>query len=161
MTPGGTGGHGEAVPTVRLLLDTNVVSELTRPRPSAAVVAYLGRLDPRQTYLSLITVGEIERGIAQMDVPARAVKLRNWLDGQLLPGYAGRILPLDERVIRRWGELMALPAVRARTGIAVDALIAATASTHRLTLVTRNARDFGLFPIQIFDPWSFPAPEHP
>lgn len=160
MTPGGTGGRAEAVPTVRLLLDTNVVSELTRPRPSPAVVAYLGRLDPRQTHLSLLTVGEIERGIAQVDAPARAVKLRNWLDGQLLPGYAGRVLPLDEPAIRRWGELMALPAVRARTGIAVDALIAATASTHRLTLVTRDARDFSIFPIQTFDPWTYPTPEH-
>lgn len=160
MTPGGVGALDMAVPTVRLLLDTNVVSELTRPRPSAAVVAYLGGLDPRQTHLSLITVGEIERGIAGVDVPARAVKLRNWLDGQLLPGYAGRVLPLDESVVRRWGELMALPAVRARTGIAVDALVAATASTHRLTLVTRNARDFSVFPIQTFDPWTFPLPEH-
>lgn len=149
----------EAVPTARLLLDTNVVSELTRPRPNPAVVAYLGQLDPAQTYLSLMTVGEIERGIAQVDSPARAVKLRNWLDGHLLPHYAGRILPLDESVIRRWGELMALPAVRSRSGIAIDALIAATASTHRLTLVTRNARDFGVFPISTFDPWTYPVTE--
>lgn len=161
MTPGGTGDLAVAVPTVRLLLDTNVVSELTRPRPSAAVVGYLGGLDPRQTHLSLITVGEIERGIAGVENPIRAVKLRNWLDGQLLPGYAGRVLPLDEPVIRRWGELMALPAVRARSGIAVDALIAATASTYRLTLITRNARDFSAFPIQTFDPWTFPLPERP
>ena len=149
----------EAVPTARLLLDTNVVSELTRPKPSPAVVAYLGRLDPAQTYLSLMTVGEIERGIAQVESRARAIKLRNWLDGHLLPHYAGRVLPLDESVIRRWGELMALPAVKARSGIAIDALIAATASTHRLTLVTRNARDFSVFPISTFDPWTYPITE--
>ena len=149
----------EAVPTARLLLDTNVVSELTRPKPSPAVVAYLGRLDPAQTYLSLMTVGEIERGIAQVESRARAIKLRNWLDGHSLPHYAGRVLPLDESVIRRWGELMALPAVKARSGIAIDALIAATASTHRLTLVTRNARDFSVFPISTFDPWTYPITE--
>lgn len=161
--PDATGGRAGAVPTVRLLLDTNVVSELIRPRPSSAVVAYLGGLDTRQTHLSLITVGEIERGIAQADVPARAVKLRNWLDGQLLPRYAGRVLPLDESVIRRWGELMALPAARARTGIAVDALIAATASIHRLTLVTRNTADFLAFPVAVYNPWTHPhtPPEHP
>ena len=152
MTPDGS----QTVPTARVLLDTNVVSELTRPRPAPAVVAYLDTLDPQQTYLSLMTVGEIERGIAQADLPQRAIKLRNWLDGQLLPQYAGRILALDEAVIRRWGELMALPAARARSGMAVDALIAATASTHRLTLVTRNTRDFGVFPIQTFDPWTYP-----
>jgi len=149
------------VPTARVLLDTNVVSELTRPRPAPAVVAYLDTLDPQQTYLSLMTVGEIERGIAQTDLPQRAIKLRNWLDGQLLPQYAGRVLALDEAVIRRWGELMALSAVRARSGMAVDALIAASANTHRLTLVTRNTRDFGVFPIQTFDPWTYPVPlEH-
>lgn len=147
------------VPTVRLLLDTNVVSEVTRPKPSANVLAYLASLEQSQTYLSLITVGEIERGIAQVEHPARAIKLRNWLDGQLLTQYAGRVLPLDEMVIRRWGELMALPAVRARTGLAIDGLLAATASVHRLTLVTRNARDFGVFPIATYDPWQYPLPE--
>lgn len=144
-----------SVPTVKLLLDTNVVSEVTRPKPSPNVLAYLSLLEQAQTSISLITVGEIERGILQVEHPARAIKLRNWLDGQLLPQYAGRVLPLDEMVIRRWGELMALPAVRARTGLALDALLAATASVHRLTLVTRNARDFGVFPITTYDPWQY------
>jgi predicted nucleic acid-binding protein len=148
-------------PLVRVLLDTNVVSELTRPRPSPAVLAYLQALDPLQAHLSLITVGEIERGIAQTDTPTRATKLRNWLDGQLVPHYTGRILPLDDAVIRRWGELMALPAVRARSGIAVDALMAATASAGRLTLVTRNARDFAVFPVVAYDPWTYPTPTTP
>jgi toxin FitB len=146
----------QAVPTARVLLDTNVVSELVRPRPAPAVIAYLDTLDPVQTYLSLITIGEIERGIAQADLPQRAIKLRNWLDGQLLPQYAGRILALDEAVGRRWGELMALPAVRARSGLAINALIAASASMHRLTLVTRHTRDFGVFPLATFDPWTYP-----
>ncbi|AZI45270.1 type II toxin-antitoxin system VapC family toxin (plasmid) [Deinococcus psychrotolerans] len=142
-----------------MLLDTNVISELVRPRRSPAVVAYLSGLEPDQSYLSLISVGEIERGIAQVaqsDAPQRAIKLRNWLDGQVVPQYAGRLLPLDEPVIRRWGELMALPEVRARSGIAIEALIAATASVHRLTLVTRNSRDFAVFPVASYDPWTFP-----
>lgn len=146
------------VPLVRVLLDTNVVSELTRPRPSPAVVEYLSQLDLRQAHLSLITIGEIERGIAQADRPERAIKLRNWLDGQVVPQYVGRILPLDEPVIRRWGELMALPAVRARSGVAVDALIAATALHSRLTVVTRNVADFDMFPVQTYDPWTYAPP---
>lgn len=140
-------------PLVRALLDTNVVSEVTRPRPSSSVLNYLRLLDPAQTYISLITVGEIERGIVQADNRQRATRLRNWLEGQLLAQYAGRILPLNENVIRRWGELMALPAVRARSGVAIDALIAATASANRLTVVTRNTRDFDVFPVTAFDPW--------
>ena len=141
-------------PLVRVLLDTNVISEVTRPRPSAEVLAHLAALPPLQAHLSLVTIGEIESGIQRAD-PARAVKLRNWLEGQVLPRYAGRILALDEPVIRRWGELMALPAVRAHNKVVVDALIAATASVHRLTVVTRNVADFSVFPIATYNPWEY------
>ncbi|WP_164473663.1 type II toxin-antitoxin system VapC family toxin [Deinococcus psychrotolerans] len=142
-------------PAARVLLDTNVISEPTRPRPSPAVLAYLASLPADASYLSLITLGEIETGIVLAKDPRRAIKLRRWLDDQIKPVYAGRILALDDTVIQRWGEFMALPAVRARQSVAVDALIAATASVHQLSVATRNLADFTVFPIDSYDPWTY------
>lgn len=148
--------HSQEVPWHNVLLDTNVISELSKNKPQPQVQAYLALLPLVEGYLSLVTLGEIEKGIHSTP-PERSVKLRRWLDYQLIPAYGARILTLDELVIRRWGEFMALPAVRGHNKIAVDALLAATASVHHLTLVTRNTADFALFPIVTYDPWTFGA----
>ncbi|CAM4177651.1 type II toxin-antitoxin system VapC family toxin [Deinococcus marmoris] len=144
-----------SVPLRRVLLDTNVISEPTRPRPSPSVLAYLAALAPNEVFLSLLTLGELETGILLAQDPRRAVKLRRWLDHQIKPAYSERLLTPDDAVVRRWGEFMALPAVRARQSVAVDALIAATASVHRLNVVTRNQGDFSVFPVDSYDPWTY------
>ncbi len=140
------------------LLDTNVVSEATKPQRHAGLTAFLEAHSLHDMHLSIMTVGEIELGITLAGDTRRARDLRSWLDARLLPDYRGRVLPVDLSVVTEWGRLMALPAARARTGVAVDALIAATASVHRLTLVTRNVADFAPFPVAVYDPWTHPQP---
>jgi len=116
------------------LVDTNVLSELRRPRPDRHVVAWFGSIPADSTYVSVITLGEIAKGIAKQrrDNPAHADDLETWLD-RLLGEYADRVLDIDARTALRWGAL-----VDAHPQFPVDMLIAASALEHSLTVVTRN-----------------------
>lgn len=121
----------------RYLLDTNVVSELRRPRPHPGVVRWFDESRGAELYLSALTIGEIRLGIVRLRRrdPEQATALAGWLDG-LEAGYADRILPVTATVAHRWAELNA-----ERPLPVVDALIAATALEHGATLVTRNVAD--------------------
>lgn len=116
------------------LLDTNVISELRKPRPDPNVLSWTSALPAGSAYLSVITVGEIARGIAQRrrDNPPHADALEAWLD-RLLSEYGDRVLPIDASIAKRWGLLVA-----AQPQFAVDMLLAATALNHGLTVATRN-----------------------
>ena len=130
------------------LLDTNVLSEARRRTPAA--VTWLRAVDPAALFISVITVGEIAKGIAQRartDTVGAAL-LEAWLD-TLRTGYSDRILSIDQAIAVAWGRLMAQ-----RTRPVLDALIAATARVHNLTLVTRNVRDFADCGVDLFDPWA-------
>ena len=119
------------------LLDTNVVSELRRPSPHPAVLAWIRDIPADQLYLSAVTIGEIQAGIErtrQQDV-AKAEQLETWLD-QVLATY--NLLAVDAGAFRVWAKLMH----RQSDTLMQDALIAAVAGVHRLTVVTRNVRDF-------------------
>ena len=139
------------------LLDTNVISELRRPsRTHKAVLAWAATLSLDQTYLSAITVFEIESGIRKKERsdPPQGAILREWFAGQVLAEYADRILELDARA--------ALVAARYEidNGIpAADAMIAAIAQTNGLTLVTRNVRHFAVPDVAHLNPWEHPAGE--
>jgi toxin FitB len=136
------------------LLDTNVVSEATKPQRHAGVMAFLQANQHGQMYLSVITLGELERGIGLLGDTHRGRELRAWFETRCKTDYAGHILPIDLAVVLEWGRLMTMPAARARQGIAIDMLIAATARVHDLTLVTRNVEDFTPFGVKIYDPWT-------
>lgn len=130
------------------LLDTNVVSELRRPRPNLGVLDWMQQVPPERLYLSGVTIGEIQAGIEitrEQDAP-KAAELERWLD-QVLATY--RVLPQDGPVFREWARLMH----RRSDTLATDALIAATAVVHRLTVVTRNVRDFEPFGVPTLDPF--------
>jgi predicted nucleic acid-binding protein len=116
------------------LLDTNVVSELRKPRPDANVVRWTSALAPGSAFVSVVTIGEIARGIAQRrrDNPPHADALQAWLD-RLLADYGDRVLAIDAPIAARWGEL-----VHAHPQLAVDMLLAATALERNLTVATRN-----------------------
>lgn len=133
------------------LLDTNVVSELRRrDRTSPPVAAWADSVDPTSLFLSVITVLEVELGalaVARRD-PAQGAHLRRWIDGHVLPAFAGRILPVDVAVAQRCAGLH-VPDRRAER----DALVAATALVHRLTVVTRNVADFLPTGVLVLDPW--------
>ena len=133
------------------LLDTNVVSELRRPdRAERRVRAWAEGIAEGEFHLSVITILEIERGIlrlARRD-EEQARQLRGWLEGGVLAGFADRIVPVTLEIARRSAALHVPDPVPER-----DALIAATALVHRMTVVTRNVGDFGRTGVEVLNPW--------
>lgn len=132
-----------------IVLDTVVLSELRKGRPSAKVVEWLGRQRDADLYLSVVSLGEIERGIEQQRKvnPAFAQQLTRWLE-TLQNLYADRILPISAPIARRWG---VLSAQLGHDG--ADLLIAATALTHGLAVATRNVRHFKATGVQVLNPF--------
>lgn len=135
------------------LLDTNVPSELTRPQPDPRVAQWLEETDDDLMYLSVITIGEVRKGITVHPEPHRRADLQQWLETELRPWFAGRILPVTEAIADRWGMFEGICQVKGIGSNAPDGLIAGTALEHDLTLVTRNVKDFTAFGVQIFNPW--------
>ena len=131
------------------LLDTNVVSELRRPRPHGAVLDWIAAVPAEQLFLSAVTVGEIQAGIeiTREQDEAKAAELEDWLD-KVLASYA--VLPLDARAFREWARIMH----RRSDTLAEDAMIAAVARVHRLTVVTRNVGDFDRLGVELQDPFA-------
>lgn len=135
------------------LLDTCVVSEGARPSPEPVVAAWMDEHDALPMYLSALSVGELFQGISRQRDAARAEALHSWVLLKLLPRFEGRILGLDLAVARTWGELRGAPIARGRTPPVVDAILAATARVHGLTLVTRNTKDFESLGVKLLNPW--------
>ena len=133
------------------LLDTNVLSELKRKSPNPRLVEWLEVKTASQLYLSVLSLGEIRKGIQTLPDAQRRQVLVDWLETELPAFFAGRILPVDTAVADRWGRLVAQAG---RPLPAIDSLLAATAIEHDLTLVTRNIRDFDDLPVDTFNPWN-------
>lgn len=121
------------------LLDTNVVCETIKTNPDSNVISWLDNIPNHALYLSVITLGEIRKGIEKLDADKKRENLHAWLVFDLPHWFDTRILDIDIRVIDRWGRLQA---ETKRTLPAIDSLIAATALHYDLTLVTRNEKDF-------------------
>jgi predicted nucleic acid-binding protein len=135
---------------VSYLIDTNVISELRRKLPDANVVAWFERCAPQSLFLSVLTLGEIRKGIERLDDPKRRQVLVDWLHVDLPTFFLGRLLSVDAPVADRWGRLQS---DAGRPLPAIDGLLAATALQHDLTLVTRNVKDFKGLNLNIFNPW--------
>lgn len=135
------------------LLDTCVLSEYARRAPDPKVIEWLDAQDEDSLHLSVITLGEIEKGILKLRAtdPRRSHKLTSWL-GKLEQRFAGRILALDTATLRAWAQLAANAELAGRPLPVMDALMMATAQCHGLTIVTRNVRDFLPYPL-VFNPW--------
>ena len=135
------------------LLDTNIVSELRKPRPHGAVVAWLQARDDAELYLSVVTLAEIQAGIelTRDQDPAKAREIEAWLDA-VAESY--NVLPMDADIFRRWARLMH----RRSDTQYEDAMIAATAASHQLTVVTRNVADFAAFEVPVLNPFDAAAP---
>ncbi len=142
---------------MRYLLDTCVISELIRKNPEPRVVAWVDSLHESETYLSVITIGEIKRGVERLPASERQATIRAWLEQDLPMRFAGRILPIDTSVMFVWGQLMASLERAGRVLPAFDSLIAATALNGSLTVVTRNVADFSGVGVPVFNPWTAAA----
>ena len=134
------------------LLDTCVYSEFTRPRPSAAVVAWARSVQESDHYLSVLVIGELLRGVARLPSSRRRSGLEHWIE-TLLVTHKPRIIAVETDVVRQWAALCAKARQRGVSPGAIDSLIAAQVKTHGLTLVTRNTSDFASFEIPILNPW--------
>ncbi len=135
------------------LLDTNIISDLVRPKPEPKVTAWVAATDENLLYLSVLTLGEIRKGINSLKDASRRVALEAWLASDLLLRFAGRILPIDHAVADRWGRLAARVEPKSPLPV-IDGLLAATALHHNLTLVTRNTEDVRATGVPVFNPWA-------
>ena len=132
------------------LVDTSVLSELRRKKPNAAVVQWFSQRPARTLYLSVLTLGEIRKGIEGVSEARHKAVLIDWLEVELPNFFTGRILGIDAAVADRWGRMVA----QAKRPLpAIDSLLAATALTHDLTLVSRNVKDFSSTGLTVLDPW--------
>jgi predicted nucleic acid-binding protein len=136
------------------LLDTNVISELTKPQPEPRVTEWLESIDESQLFLSVLTLGEIRKGLRTMTSGQRRTRLEMWLTTELTARFAGRLLAIDAGIADRWGQLAGDAQRQGAPAPVIDGLLAATAMHHQQTLVTRNVHDFMVRNnIQIFNPW--------
>ena len=132
------------------LLDTNVISELVRPKPDKIVFAWFGNVPDDALYLSVLSLGEIRKDVERLTNSSRREKLRLWLEHDLREWFGPRILPISPEVVDRWGRLLAQAA---RPVPSIDSLLAATALHHELRLVSRNVKDFDYASLEVINPW--------
>ena len=136
---------------VSFLLDTNLLSETRKPKPDPGVIAFLQGAEPSSVFISVLTIGELRKGIAARKLkdpdPNAASRLAAWVEG-LEVSFADRILGIDTATAKLWGDWSGQ-----RPRPVVDTLLAATAVLHDLTLVTRNLRDVRWIPVKLLDPW--------
>lgn len=135
------------------LLDTNVISESAKPRPSRGVLDWLATIDENLLFLSVVSLAELRHGVERMDRGRRRTALDLWLTEQLPARFSSRLLPIDAITADQWGRIVAHAQTAGRPIGAMDAFLAATAEQHQLTLVTRNTSDFAATGIPLFNPW--------
>ena len=135
------------------LLDTCIISELVRPRPKASVVTWVRECDEGELFLSVITIGELEKGIAKLPDSTKRGTLEQWVRRELADWFRGRLLVIDSGVAARWGAKAGVSEARGQPLPVIDSLIAATSLQHDLTVVTRNTDDIERCGARCFNPW--------
>jgi toxin FitB len=135
------------------LLDTNCISEALRVHPEPRVMAWIEAADESMLYLSVLTLGEIRKGVATLPYSKRRIRLEAWLEVELRARFSGRILSIGPEVADRWGLLAAGSKAKGKSLSTIDGLLAATAVHHNLAIVSRNVGDFSNVPAAIVNPW--------
>lgn len=139
---------------MKYLLDTCTISELVKSRPNRKVVKWIEECDEDSIFLSVLTVGEIQKGISKLEDERRRVKIQRWLDSDLKARFTDRILSVSEDVALTWGILEGESESRGRPIPVIDALIGATALAYNLTVVTRNIDDIVPTGARVLNPWT-------
>jgi predicted nucleic acid-binding protein len=135
------------------LLDTNCISEITRVQPEPRVLQWLKVADERLLHLSVLTLGEIRKGIAGLPQSARRSQLESWLEVDLQARFSGRVVPISAAIADRWGILAAESRRKGKPLAVIDGLLAATALQFNLTIVSRNVDDFAQTRVSVLNPW--------
>lgn len=139
---------------MKYLLNTNVISEFVKPMVDPAVLSWMRTTDELQMAISVISIGEIQKGISGMVQGKRRQELQTWLDDALVPRFGTRILPLKLSDLQRWGRLLGEAKQSGDLIPPVDTLLAATALNRNLSMVARNRWDFSRTGVEIIDPWT-------
>jgi len=135
------------------LLDTNCISELVRPKPNPHVTDWMDAADEGLMYLSVLTLGDIRKGVAGLAQGRRRTHLETWLEVDLQARFSGRIVPINAGIADRWGLLAAEAKRKGKILSVIDGLLAATALHHNLTVVSRNVGDFAAAQVQVLNTW--------
>ena len=135
------------------LLDTNCISELVKPKSEQRVLDWMDAADETLLYLSVLTLGEIRKGLVKLAQGKRRTLLETWLEVELKARFAGRIIPIHEEVAHRWGLIAAEAKRKGQDLPVIDGLLAATALHYNLTVVSRNVKDFTNAHVQVVNPW--------
>jgi tRNA(fMet)-specific endonuclease VapC len=138
---------------MKYLLDTCVISELVAKQPNPRVLGWIDTVDADGVYISVITVGEITKGIEKLPNSKRKQELIDWLENELLIRFQDNLIELDVNILIQWGKLNARLEISGQRAPAIDSLIAATALEHELILVTRNVSDFAGTGVELLNPW--------
>ena len=134
------------------LVDTNVISELVRLKPNKNVMNWFEAIPNDSIHISVLTLGEIRKGIETVTDASKKEKLRIWLEHEIPEWFGPRILSIDKHIVDCWGRLQA---IKRQPLPAIDSLIAATAIHFNLALVTRNISDFNFSTLEVINPWDF------
>ena len=137
------------------ILDTCVISELVKPLPNENVLEWIEKQSEDNLYLSVITIGEIQKGISKLPESNKKTSLQTWLDNDLKIRFESRILPIDEKIAKEWGKIQGISEKAGNKLPVIDSMIAATGLFHKMTIVTRNIDDMQISGLEIFNPWNF------
>lgn len=135
------------------LLDTCVISEFTQAEPHGSVLNWLDSHDEMSLYLSVVTIGEVSKGVSKLVDGVRQNRLSNWLLNDVIERFDGRILPIDRDVMLAWGQVVGTEQRRGVNLPTVDSFIAATALVHNMAVVSRNVHDLERCRISVINPW--------
>lgn len=138
---------------MKYLLDTCVISEIIRPKPSIKVTEWIKKEDENSFYISVLTIGELHKGIEKLDESTRKEDLHNWVENDLKERFWTRIIDIDQQTAVAWGKIQGMAERVGKPMPAIDSLIAATGITHHLTVVTRNTSDMKESGAALLNPW--------
>lgn len=139
---------------MKYLLDTCLISEVVKKQPHSGVLRWLDRQDEQNLFLSVLTIGELNKGISRLAAGSRRDDLQAWVENDLAQRFLGRVLPFDLAAAIAWGRLLGEAEQRGESLPVMDALIAATAMVHGFTVVTRNLRDMERCRVRVLNPWA-------